>query len=312
MQRILVIHENSVPYIGGTIAFLDALMRERYPRYSQIRVISSVDEAQFDGPAIIFIIGERLSTFNKRSDCIYVYMNFSVVAFIGSPISISIHGARLIWQKRQILNEKLRSIDILLDYYPAQTRILMGRLPCPVFGFLPCSQIEDDNILKLNQRSWDVCFVGGFSPRRERVLAEIRAKGLSLSPATGADLETLAAQSHITLNVHMQASNHLEIPRIIGSLSTGTPVVTEHSYGINEIVDEGVIAGRVGQLPSLIESLISDPARLSELSLAAFSAHKRFAARARDLLHQSLDKIDSFSTLKKTPDDLRKSASRTG
>ena len=299
MLHILVIHERSVPFVGGTIAFLDAVMRDRYPRYAQIRVANSVDEAQVEGPAVIFMIGERLGTFTKRPDCFYVHMNFSVVAMIGSPFAMSLKGAQHIWKKRALLESKVRVSDAVLDFYPAQTNTLSRRLSCPVLGFMPYSETSEVPALPLADRPWDVCFVGSLSPRRERVLEEVCARGLTLSPASGADIESIAAQSRTTLNVHFHASNHLEIPRIIGSLSAATPVVTERSYGLKDILDGGIISCRARRLASLTEALVANPARLNELSEAARSAHWRYKNRAHDLLHTSLDEIDRLSRVAK-------------
>jgi hypothetical protein len=131
------------------------------------------------------------------------------------------------------------------------------------------------------ERDFDLCFVGGVSPRRARVLDRARAAGLTLSPERGADLEDLSARSRLTLNIHMQASNHLEIPRIIGALSTRSPVITETSHGLAEIVDsDSLRQGRARDLVAIAQTLLGDASTLDRLESEAARAFEAYHGRA--------------------------------
>lgn len=299
MRCYLVAHEASVSFIRRTIDFLTGQLSRHHGAENcfAITVPKSVDEAGIEGPAIVYIIGERLAPFTRRPDCFYVYLNFSVVAMIGNPLRMSRSGAKMIREKRWLLRHKLEQVDLILDYYPAQTRALQGKLSKPVLGFLPCSERARAPNLPLAEREFDLCFVGGVSPRRKKVLDAAAAAGLSLSPSRGADLEDLTARSRLTLNVHMQASNHLEIPRIVGSLSTATPIVTEHSHGLSEIVvSDSVCEGRAKNLIPMAQHLLADPQRLIALQNSARQAFEWYYQNACTLLEDACHEIKRRAT----------------
>lgn len=298
MRYYLVVHEVSLPYIRRTVDFLHSQLSQCCDEVTLLSVAGSVDEAVIDGPATVFVIGERLPPFTRRPGCFYVYFNFSVVAVIGNPLHMSLKGAKQIWTKRRLLGQKMAQADVIFDYYPAQTRILQKRLPKPVFGFLPCSARPDAAEIPMADRAYDLCFVGGVTPRRQRVLDQAEAAGLRLSPARGHDLEDLTAQSRCTLNIHMQVSNHLEIPRIVGSLSTSTPVVTEHSHGLAEIVDSpSVQPGRAQDLIPMAQDLLADSAALETLRQRAHEAYDSYHQRASAALATSCREVQRMAAL---------------
>jgi hypothetical protein len=202
---------------------------------------SSVDSVETGSAELIFVIGENLGRFKRRAGCRYVYLNFSVVTLLGNPFQSSIKGIRLIRYKRRLLWKKLDLFDALLDYYPPQTRRLVQALDIPVIGFVPwVAPASVQHKIALEDRPYDVGFVGGLTLRRQRVLDKLRAAGCVISPASGVDAEEIAAQSRCTLNIHMQRSNHLEIPRVMGALAA-SPLITEDSYGIHELLPRGIV-----------------------------------------------------------------------
>lgn len=281
MNSYLAVHARSLPYIGGIVRFLECELAANHPGLRTLAIRDSLDEAEIAAPAVVYVIGELLPPWTRRAGVTCVLVNFSVVAMIGNPLAMSLEGARLIRSKRRLLEAKLPRADAVLDYYPAQTRVLRRRLDLPVMGFLPCSDPPDLAPVPLADREFDLCFVGGLSPRRQRVLDAARAAGLGLSPSQGGDLETLSARARLTLNVHMQASNHLEIPRIVGSLSTGTPVLTEHSHGLTEVVDsESVRPARAADLVPMARAILADPAALAAMGRAADAAYADYRRRA--------------------------------
>lgn len=283
MTCYLVVHEFSLPFIHGVVARLKTQLQQHYGDVHFVTVAASLDEITPESPATIFFIGERLPPFRRWPGCRYVYLNFSVVAMIGNPFATSLRGLRLIRSKRRLLEQKLSLVDAVLDYYPAQTRVLKKALSIPVMGFLPCSTASRTTLVPMAARAYDLCFVGGITPRRQRVLDQAAAAGFRLSPSKGHHLEDLTAQSRCTLNVHMQASNHLEIPRIVGALSTATPVVTERSHGLDDIVDPSrdcIRSGRIGDLIGLARSLLADTADLDRMAARSLEAYQAYAARS--------------------------------
>ncbi|MEM9342263.1 MAG: hypothetical protein AAGA87_04405 [Pseudomonadota bacterium] len=195
----------------------------------------TVDAADGD---LVFVIGEHFARFHRRPERTYVYFNFSVVEVLGNPLVTTPSGWRQARYKASLMRRKLDLFDAVLDYYPPQTQVLQRKLPVPVFGF-PVSVDPAD--IDPGPTAYDVCFVGGLNPRRRAVLDRLQASGLTVSPHSGVTLEDVAARSRLTLNIHALRSNHLETPRLIGAIATGSPVLTERSYGIDTLVPPGLI-----------------------------------------------------------------------
>ncbi|MCU4651931.1 hypothetical protein N8I71_03765 [Roseibacterium sp. SDUM158016] len=294
MSCHIVVHARSLPFIRRNVEFLVDELARHHGGAHLLTVEATLDEARIPAPSIVYVIGEGLPPFMRRPGLFYVYVNFSVVAFIGNPLLLSPRGARLILRKRRLMAQKLPLADVLLDYYPAQTRVLQRRLAKPVLGFLPCSKGSQEADLPMAARDFDLCFVGAISPRRQRVLEAAQAAGLRLSPHDGADLEDLTARSRLTLNLHMQASNHLEIPRIVGSLSTATPVITERSFGLAEMFGGRVGTvqeARIGALVPLAERLLADMSGLEALRAEARQAFDGYRRRASAMLAEAATEI---------------------
>lgn len=290
MRCYLVVQERSVAAIRRVVDFLHSEISRYYPDGAQLLTVhESVSEASVVGPATVFYIGEGLAPVTRIPGCTYIFINFSVVTFIGGYRQVSISGMRHIRRKRRLLDQKLEGSDAIFDYYPAQTSELVNTLAKPVFGFLPCGTPPQSPPIAASERQYDVCFVGGISRRRQKVLDAIADAGLKLSPSKGHVLEEVTADSKCTLNVHFQASNHLEIPRIMGSLSTGTPVVTEHSYGLEEVVSSPSIAsGRVGELATMAADLIADVPRLDRMGMEAARAYAGYFENAQARLRNAV------------------------
>jgi hypothetical protein len=67
-------------------------------------------------------------------------------------------------------------------------------------------------------------------------------------------------------NKHLQRSNHLEIPRVMGALSA-SPLITEDSYGLHELVSERVVrAVPYRKLDSKILAILADSERLEKIA----------------------------------------------
>ncbi|MEL6859201.1 MAG: hypothetical protein AAFO74_12500 [Pseudomonadota bacterium] len=272
----LIVHKVSVPYIRNVIETIQETLEAVYGPETKLHICDDVDEVETGEAQVIFVIGEQLKRFTRRPGKSYVYFNFSVVAMIGNYLRNSLKGAQLIRYKRKLLDAKLDLFDAVIDYYPSQTQALKRKLDLPVAGFVPwVKPCSGDQIVTPAQREFDVCFVGGMSPRRSKVIESLKASGLSISPSSGVDLDDVARRSRCTLNIHMQRSNHLEIPRVMASLANASPLITENSHGIFEILpDDLVIAAPYGHLIEATKDALTDQSKINDI---ADLAHRWYA-----------------------------------
>ena len=267
MKACLIVHEVSAPYIRNVAATLIESLQDVFSSESRMVISSSVDSADIGDAELIFVIGENIDRFKRLAGRRYIYLNFSVVTMLGNPFKASVRGIRMIHHKSCLLKQKLDLFDALLDYYPPQTHHLVKSLNLPVVGFVPwVNPVMQQHVIPLKERPYDVCFVGAPSARRERILKKLKAAGCVLSPSSGVVAEDIAGQSRCTLNIHMQRSNHLEIPRVMGALAV-SPLITEDSYGLHELLMKGSV--RVVPYRRLVNetlALLSDSRHLEEIA----------------------------------------------
>ncbi len=230
-RATLIVHSFSFPYVENFVRCLLGILRRHLDAEAQLLIAEAVDAPDYED-GLVFVIGENFPKFRRRPGCRYVYLNLSVVTLLGSPFAASLSGYRHVFRKRRMLLAKLPLFDAVLDYYPHQTNVLRRQLSLPVFGFDVVVPVK--TAPPVSKRDFDVCFVGGITPRRRRVLDKLRESGFVLSPASGAPIEEIAARSRCCLNVHMERSNHLEIPRVLAAVSAACPVVTESSFGLED------------------------------------------------------------------------------
>lgn len=297
-RAILAIARPAVPFIRGNLATLLPMLQTHYGSKVALLEIDRIEDIPAGGAQTVFVIGEHLAPPLRHPGCQYVLINLSVVTQLGSPLAASPRGMLQIHRKARALRHRLAGYDALLDYYPAQTRILKRRLSLPVFGFIPWSDPAAPSQGSRDQPEtiYDVCFVGGKTPRRRALLDQLRAEGLRLSPSKGVMLEQAAAQSACTLNVHLQRSNHLEIPRILGALSVGSPVVSEDSFGIADILPPKLIEiAPYRQLSGRVLSFLSDPSRVAERAAQSASWYRdTLVPQAEQMLIKTLHQIDTL------------------
>ena len=289
-KSYLVVRDKSLPYIGNIVKFITETSRSIF--YDcEIVITSAVDSMDYEDRSIVMVIGEGFPDFKTNKKCKYFYFNFSVVCLLGNIFMNSYSGINQIRNKYDLLKRKLHSFDAIFDYYPPQTRKLSKTLPVNVFSFLPASIPSTfPHNLPMNEREFDVCFVGGMTTRRTAVANHLMAAGLKLSPSSGEDIESIAVKSRCTLNVHLQRSNHLEIPRVMGALMAGSPVVSEKSYQMTEIFPEALALECT--YSNIIEStinMLSDIEKLKDLSEKSFSWYRKvYFPYAQQLLRSNL------------------------
>ncbi|MEL7105814.1 MAG: hypothetical protein AAGM21_07835 [Pseudomonadota bacterium] len=293
----LVVQDFSYGFVRRFVDYLHGVMQRHLDPHAGLLICHQVDAAAYpDG--LVFLIGENFAPFERRKGCTYALLNLSVVSPLGSPFAASLAGHRQVFRKRRMLAGKLPLIDALLDYYPPQTKRLKHSLSLPVFGFDVAVAAASD---RQPDPDYDVCFVGAMTARRQRVLDDLKARGVRLSPSHGGPIEKFAAQSALCLNIHTERSNHLEVPRFAAALSTGCPVVTETSFGVADLgAQDFVIERPLPQVADAVTALLGDKSRLERLqrdSLSWYKAHylPRADARWRDVFEQATTLHDNRS-----------------
>lgn len=154
-------------------------------------------------------------------------------------------------------------------------------------------------------RSIDVTFMGGHTPRRGRILASCGRVLQAHRPAihlyeslvphraddpaffSGERKWRHLASSKILLNVHRDESPYLEWQRVLGAMANGAVVLTEHVSGFAPLVPgDHFLPTAAESLPTLLEDLLEDDARLEALRRQAY-----------DFLREELPLTATVSTL---------------
>lgn len=139
------------------------------------------------------------------------------------------------------------------------------------------------------QRPIDVTFMGGYTERRARALARC---GLALADRraeliltetlfphvdgaggflAGEQRWSILRQSKLIINVHRSDLGYLEWVRVIGAMMNGCVVLTEHSIGFDPLIPgEHFVSASYDNIPFALDALLADPARLREISQAAY------------------------------------------
>ncbi|NVK54893.1 MAG: hypothetical protein HWE26_04710 [Alteromonadaceae bacterium] len=270
MDACLLIHDRSVSNIKNVLFTLEQGIKEVYSTESKIIICKDIDSIDVGSSKYIFVIGEHFRRFTRIPGCYYIYINFSVVSLLGNPLNNSLRGLKLIFHKYLLLRSKMELFDTVLDYYPAQTKKIKRTSRVPIFNFVPfIHPAYLPQYVPLENRKFDVCFVGALTPRRQKIIQALQQAGCSISPSSGVVAEEMSAKSRITLNIHMQRSNHLEIPRLLGAISL-SPVVTEISYGLADLMPENVIhTASYNDIVDCTLSLLNDKEKLQDMMTKA-------------------------------------------
>jgi hypothetical protein len=290
LKSYLLVHPVSYGYIKSSADYIHEKLQEFSPGAVERIFCEDIELAAVDAGAIVYVIGDPFKTFTRRKDCFYVFMNFSLLYFLGNPLRCSWSGYRWIREKRNAFDRKVSCYDYILDYYLSQTPLMRKKINLPVDTFpTGVERLAADNHRRPDLKKYDVCIVGSPSPRRLRLINRLREKGYRLSPADGVAFDAIASESKIVLNMHMHRANHLELPRIVGSLASGAALVTEHCWGMEDYFPPDIyVAASESRLAAAIGELMGDQARLSAISTRAESWMKVVYAKQCDMQWQRL------------------------
>lgn len=270
-QVYVVINSGSYRYVrniaDATVAVIEGAFS--VPVTCYIRDRWSCDG--FERGSLIFVIGEPFAL-ERVEGCAILFLNFSVVTFLGRWWDFSLEAARIIRYKRRLLQAKLQACDYLLDYWATQTERLRRELNIPVATFPVCIGIEDGKRAFESDREFDVCIVGGRSSRRRRIIRRLRDKGLRLSPPNGVVIEDAAQRSTVMMNVHTVRCNQLELPRMFAAFASGSVLVTERSYSIEqEFPADCYYCASYAELPAAIELMAKNRTVAASMAQAAYT-----------------------------------------
>jgi hypothetical protein len=284
----LLVHEASVPYVDSVVAFVRQQLSRHLggePFYAEC---ADVATAGVPADSVVFVIGDGFPRYRRQPGCRYVFINFSLVRRMRWWRPIAPAAARWMCAKRRALLGKRDLYDMVLDFHPAQTRLLARELApaaVPVRTFM--TGVAGDAgaaATPLAARRWDVCFVGTDSPRRARMRTRLERRGIAVSPSHAPGLHTVMRDCRVVANVHFAACDTLEAPRIVHALAAGVCLVTEPCYGLRELAPEGCyVCVPYRRMPAAIAELLGDPARIDRIARsAAEHVRTRYAARASE------------------------------
>ena len=206
-----------------------------------------------------------------------------------------------------------KSAGVTLDIHPLglaelRRRGVHGRLMR--LGYFPgwdCWEGTEES-----ERSIDLTFMGGYSARRGKVLARTapllvdRRAALHIYdttlPYTSASSDFLSKESKWThlrnskvlLNIHRGENAYFEWQRVIGAVSNGCVILTEHSHSHEPFVpNEHFVSGSTDSLPHLVGLLLADPDRLREMRQAAYRTLRELApmSASAEILGEAIEAL---------------------
>lgn len=221
----------------------------------EVLIVDQVDNHLFEAGSVVFIVGDYIPEFTKRSDCYYVFINFSIVEFMRLRKIFNSGARNWISKKKKAFSRKVDFYPMIVDFYRPQSRILAPKYKnnCRILGFLPTIATETEPDI---QKIYDVCVVGSGTPRRKRVYEKLKDLGAVLSPLESNDLDQVIKQSRFVLNVHAYDCDTAELPRILHALKSGVPLISEPCYEIDELIPKKCYAkAKFGDIAQIYKSL---------------------------------------------------------
>ena len=166
------------------------------------------------------------------------------------------------------------------DYSPENRKYLRS-LGINVEHILPISYYPGLECIKHQaEKDIDVLFIGSINPRREAMIAVMRAMGLevvTLFGYYGSQRDVFISRAKILLNVHLYEAKILEMVRISFYLANKCCVISERSASLNVDKEwsEGVAFGSYNELPILALSLCNDNVKRRTFARRGYTFIKR-------------------------------------
>jgi hypothetical protein len=167
-----------------------------------------------------------------------------------------------------------------------------------------------------HERPIDLAFMGGYTPRRAKVIAGC-AQHLSRHRAAIHLSETVTPHlresphflwgerkwrmlrdSRMIVNVHRSELGYLEWQRVIEAMVNGCVVVSEHSMGLGPFEPgRQLISVSADSVPAAVEALVGDEERLARIRMSAY----RFLRDEMPLSRSIATLVDALEDLPKVP-----------
>ncbi len=200
---------------------------------------SEIDIAKLPADTLLFVLGQETILCNRQDSVRVVFICLSAFYRVRGILNQSLDGIRLLRRRRnKVLRNILPYSNVIIDFYPRHAEVLRRKLnkKVVVHSFLLNSVSAGKSSIIFDKRRWDICIVGGRSKRREAVWKKLMALGLSLTPAASECLEESIINSRLVLNIHSEKYDNVEVPRIIAAIQNGVSVLSEPSYGLEDII----------------------------------------------------------------------------
>jgi hypothetical protein len=142
-------------------------------------------------------------------------------------------------------------------------------------------QKELHRIKRLNDLDIDVLFYGSLNPRRQKILDELKVRGLNVISVYGLygnKRDELVARSKLVLNLHFYKSEIFEVVRVFYLLNNAIAVVGEvnQSTSIQKMYAEAIVAAPYEELADSCSKLIENRAYRNEIAMKGFEEIKKF------------------------------------
>jgi len=269
----LVVNRLSYRYIDSVAEYILQTLKHITGSEVSFELADNVEEIKLPYRSIVFIIGDPFPRFVKDEGCFYIFINFSLLYNVNRNRKLNWRASRWISQKHKAFMKKVKSFDLIVDFYHPQTLLLKQELEdvsIEVMPFLTNVTQKPRIVPSLKERKWDICVVGTLSSRRIKVYKRLRKLGYQLSPFESSDIQSVIADSKLTLNIHVQDCDTLEAPRVIQTLSLGGCLVTEHCYGLEKIVpNDCYCCVQYSNLVSEIDKLLENIGRIQDMGVKA-------------------------------------------
>lgn len=221
-MKLPAIHLSIVQPAGyvHSLGFLDPARYFRH-QFRRMGAEVTIGKNRLRHDAVNFVFGAHLGfepSLRERHACIFVNLE-----------QLGEGGAQVSNAYRRLL-ETSAVCDYDADNVPAYARDVAD-VPVVPLLHAPYLAVPPHEAIPLEQRPFDLLFVGSLNDRRRDMLARIEALGLRVamfdSPLYGAERDAFVRQAKAVVNMHFYESSRFEQARVSHCLSLGTPVLSE-------------------------------------------------------------------------------------
>jgi len=260
----IIIHESSYKYIESVVKSIIECISITSGIIPIVTICPCIKEDTYADNSLIFIIGDSFLDIKKKTNCFYVFINFSLL-FRFRPYKFLFNNSRSwINNKKMLFEERIKSFDMIIDFYLPQTKLLEKNYGSNLYieNFLPSILPSHNNLEINNFKKWDVCFVGTLSRRRIRVEQELLKAGFLVSPYETDDIDNIIINSRVVINIHYVSCDTLEFPRVVHAFARNTCLVTETCYKMEEFFPSNTyVSADYKNVVRVITNLLNDNAK---------------------------------------------------